>query len=263
MIIKVLLPFLMFTTLFAVDESLKENMEFKMEAGIFLPTLSGDISNTITNTNFADSLAFKNSSASYLSFESRLNYDYSPNFFISYFNIQDHSDTTLPEDITLAGADYTAGIDITSTVDYDSVNIVAYQDFLLKGGSRALFGRYYPGDIEFDIGINVKYINWQYSIKDKTNLLRSDSWIKVYQFIPLPYFAFKYYRYNIMINGDISAISIERAKVTSAQITFDYRLVKGVYASMGYLYESFEVVEKSDTVVFNSSGTKLSFKYKF
>ncbi len=66
-----------------------------------------------------------------------------------------------------------------------------------------------------------------------------------------------------MILGDISALSFSRAKSTSAQIAVDYRVVDGVYVSVGYVYEKFDVVQRNDRVVFRTSGTKLSFKYKF
>ena len=252
----------MVISVFAKSNDWQSNMDIKIEAGLFLPDLSGHISNSSSTTNFETDLDFDKSSASYFSLEARLNYDYVPNFYISYYNMKDNSNATLPDTAIIAGENFISNI--SNLIEYDSLSIVAYQDFLLKGKNLSILGnKFYPGDIEFDIGMNVKILNWQYNIQDKTNLTRSSSWIRVTDFIPLPYFGFKYYRYNVMLHGDISALSFNKAKATSAQIALDYRIVSGVFISLGYLYEKFDVVEDDDDVVFITSGLKLSFKYKF
>ena len=262
MILRMLLPFFMVVSLFAKGDTWQSNMDIKIEAGLFLSNLSGDISNTSSTTNFENDLNFDKSSASYFSLEYRLDYDYVPNFYISYYNMKDNTDSTLLNTKTIADEDYTSSV--SSIVEYDSLSAIIYQDFLVKGKAISfLENKFYPGDIEFDIGINVKMLTWQYNIQDKTNLTISKSWITVNEFIPLPYFGFKYYRYNIILHGDISTLSFNRAKATSAQIALDYRLVSGLYLSCGYLYEKFDVVEDNDTVIFNASGIKFSFKYKF
>ncbi len=260
----VLLPLIIVASLFAQNNSGASKVEVKIEAGLFLPKLGGAISNTITTADFNNDLGFSKSSASFFALETKLNYDYAPNFYINYFNFKEHADASLSKSIVIADDTYASAANITSVVDFNTVNAIIYQNFLLKGKTVDIYSRrFYPGDIEFNIGLNVKNLNYDYTVQDKDTIARSPSWIKVYEFIPLPYFGFRYYRYNFMILGDISALSFSRAKSTSAQISVDYRVVAGVYVSAGYVYEQFDVVEDNDRVVFRTSGTKLSFKYKF
>ncbi len=260
----ILLPFIIVVSLFAQNNSGASKVEVKIEAGLFLPKLGGNISNTISTADFEKDLGFSKSSASFFSLETKLNYDYAPNFYINYFNFKEHSDASLNKKMVVANDSYASGTNITSVVNFNTVNAIIYQNFLLKGKTMDIYSRrFYPGDIEFNVGMNVKNLNFNYSVQDKGTNARTPSWIKVYEFIPLPYFGFRYYRYNFMILGDISALSFSRAKSTSAQIAVDYRVVDGVYVSVGYVYEKFDVVQRNDRVVFRTSGTKLSFKYKF
>ena len=264
MILRILLPFFVIISLSAEERSWYPNTQFKLEAGLFLPTINGDISNTIENTEFKNDLGFDKSSASYFSLEYRLNYDYIPNFYISYFNLQEKADSTLSKSVEIANDAYSIGTKISSTLEYSSINAIIYQDFTIKGYTTVISGtKFYPGDIEFDIGLNVKSLIYKYSVQNKNDLTKPASWIEINGLIPLPYFGFKYYRYNILLYGDISALSFSEAKSTTAQIALDYRIVSGLYVSVGYLYEKFELVEDDDTIIFNTSGFKYSFKYKF
>lgn len=266
MIFRILLPFFMIVSLFAQGDSLSPKMDIKIEAGLYLPSISGDISNTTSRTDLNDDLGFNKSTASYFSLEYRHGYNYLPNIYISYFNMKkDSDDSNLSKDAFIAEATFNSGIKTASTIEYKSLNAILYQDFLIKGKIvKFLFGqRIYLGDLEFDLGLNVKKLNYLYSIQDKSDLSRSLSWISVNEFVPLPYFGFKYYRYNVTIYGDISALSFYEAKSTTGQIAIDYRAVAGVYLTAGYLYESFDVIEDGDTMVFETSGFRVGFRYKF
>lgn len=266
MIFRILLPFLMVSSLFALGDSLTQKMDIKIEAGLYLPTISGDISNTSSRTDLNDDLGFNKSTASYFSFEYRHSYNYLPNIYISYFNMKKNADdSNLSKDAVVADATFSSGIKTASTIEYSTLNTIFYQDFLIKGKTtKSIFGqRIYLGDLEFDIGLNIKNLSFLYSIQNKSDLSIPLSWIRVNEFIPLPYFGFKYYRYNVTIYGDISALSFSEARSTTGQLAIDYRVVAGLYLTAGYLYESVDVVEDGDTVVFDTSGVRLGFRYKF
>ena len=261
MILRILIPFLLLSSVLFAGNSFKSNVDVKFEAGLFLPDISGDIANTTSTAKFDDDLGFSKATASYFSLGVRLDYDYVPNFYVSYFNMRDKADSTLSNAVTIASASYTG--DITSDIAYDTINMIAYQDFVIKGSTKSLFGyRVFTGDIEFDIGLNVKNLNWRYDIATRPTISQ-ESFIQIKEFIFLPYFGFKYYWYNVIVLGDISALSFNEAKATSIQLAVDYRLVDGLYLSAGYLYERVKAVDKSDTITFDTQGYKFSFKYKF
>lgn len=265
MIPRILLPLFIVVSLFALDDGFSQKMDIKIEAGLYIPTLVGDISNTSTDTDINSDLGFNKATASYFSIEFKHTYDYVPNIYVSYFNMKINADATLLKDAVIADYTFDTGKDVSSTIQYDSLNAIIYQDFKLKGKTtKSIFGqRVYLGDIEFDIGLNIKSLNYLHSTQDKSDLSIPLTWIRVSEFIPLPYFGFKYYRYNVIIYGDISALSFYDAKSTTGHLSLDYRLVEGVYLTAGYLYDSLDVVEDGDTVSFETSGVRLGFRYKF
>ncbi len=264
MILRILLPFFIVVSLFAKNEDWRSNIDFKVEAGLFLANYGGDISNTSSKADFKNDLNFDSSSVSYFSIENKFNYDYIPNLYISYLSLRKKADTILDKDLKITNNTFLTGVKTSSIAEYSSINAIIYQDFMIKGTSTSIYGsKFYPGDIEFNIGLNIKKLDYKYNIQDKDDSTKPISWIRVNEFIPLPYFGFKYYRYNVIIYGDVSAISYNEAKTISAQIALDYRVAHSIYLSCGYLYEKFDVVEKDDTVVFSMSGLKLSAKYKF
>ena len=69
MILRILLPFFIVLSLSAQEDSWSPNTELKFEAGIFLPNLSGSISNIKSDADFEDDLGASKSSASYFSLE--------------------------------------------------------------------------------------------------------------------------------------------------------------------------------------------------
>ncbi|MEA2100108.1 MAG: hypothetical protein U9P72_08260 [Campylobacterota bacterium] len=262
MLVRFLLLFLLFFPLYANERVWYDNIDIKIEAGIYMPTFGGDILNVRGETSFEDDLEYKNAPASYFSLFLTHDRDYTPNLIINYFNMKDNKNTELTEPIHLVSVDFDSSI---ATVIKSSVlNVTLYQDLMLKGKFLRVFGKpYYTGDLEFHVGLNTKVIDWNFSIQDLTDLSKEESWIRVEEFIPLPYLGFNYYLYNLIVYANVSALSFVDAKATSYQAGLDYRVVEGLYLSAGYLFEEFKAVEKLDTITFNTSGYKLSFKYAF
>ncbi len=258
MVLRLLLALLFFNYVLLAESKI----DTKIEAGIYMPTLNGSINNHQSSSDISKDYGFTNTTASYLSLLLLLDYPYIPNLSIDYFYMQENEDTVLNK--TVAVADGTFSSSISSKIDYNVLNAVFFQDFKKKGSFFSLFGkRYYTGDLEFDVGINTKYISWKFEIQDKTNLNQSPSWIYVNEFIALPYLGFKYYLYNLSIYSNISALSLMDAKSMNYQIALSYRVINGLYLNGAYIHEEFKAIEKSDTVEFNTSGYKFSFIYAF
>lgn len=262
MILRFLLPFLIIFPLYAVDSNWYSTVDTKIEASMYLPLSSGSISNSHGSSDFYDDFGYTDLKASHFSIEFLLNDKYVPNISISYFRMDDNKDVNLTKSVVVADGTFDALV--STDIKYSILDVAIYQDFKKKGRFFKFIGKqYYSGDIEFDAGLNAKMIYWKFNVKNKSNLSQTISWIKVDEFIPLPYIGVKYYLYDFSAYANISALAFSRAKSTSYQIGVDYRVINTLYLSAGYLYEQFKAVEKLDTVEFETTGYKFGFKYIF
>lgn len=261
--VRFLLFFLLTLQLFGAQKEDSSKIKLTLEASLYQPSPTGTIQNIDGISDFKEDFAYTQTTASLFSLALELDYDYVPNVKISYFNVEDKQDSTLDRNISIAGD--TFGSDVSTILKYQVFSGLLYQDFKIKGKVTSFAGikRIYTGDIEFDIGIDTKVIDWSYEVQDLTNLTKPPSWIKVSEFIALPYIGIKYYFYDLKLQANVSAISLNNAKSSSMRVGADYRLVGGVYLTAGYVYDHFEAVEESDTVVFKTAGYKFGFKYRF
>ena len=258
MILRFLLPFFILFPLFASEDS----WQSKIEVGMYLPSTKGTITNTQSSSDFEKDFGYEKLKASYFSLGFVFNYDYVPNIEINYFRMKDNQNTDLNRTLVIADGEFDSSA--STIINYNVLNVVVYQDFKKKGSYIPIFGKYYfSGDIELDIGVNVKMINWKFDIEDEVSLTQTPSWIRVDEFIPLPYLGVKYYLYDFVAYANISALSFREAKSISYQLGADYCVIDTLYLSVAYLSEQLESVEKKDTIEFDSSGYKLSFKYVF
>ena len=266
MILRFLLPFLLLTPLFASEDSWYS----KVEVGMYLPTPEGSVSNFEGSSDFENDFGYEKLKASYFALGFVFNYDYIPNIEINYFKMKDNQNTNLNRNVVIADGDFSSSV--ATIINYNIFNVIVYQDFKQKGRYFPILGKqYYSGDIEFDVGLNAKIIDWRFDIENKENLTQSPSWIAVDEFIPVPYLGVKYYLYDLIAYANISALAFSKAKAVSYQFGVDYRIIDTLYLSAAYLSEEIESteknlkesVEKIDTIKFESSGYKLSFKYAF
>jgi len=252
----------------SLNASWYDNLHPSIEAGMHLSDFQGDIVNIHSKTDFKDDLKYSNTSSSYFVIGLKTDYRYVPNFYVSYFSDTQTKDTTFNEQKYIADAIFDTNSTASTIIDYQVVNFVLYKDFKIKGKmSRFLRWRVYSGDIEFDVGANMKMVRWKIQLTKEPNSQIYPYWIEVNEDILLPYIGFKYFHYNSRIYGNISALSVNEAKSLNYEIGFEYRLVKGLYISASYLYEGFEATEEldnhKDTVSFRTVGNKFSFKYFF
>ncbi|QSZ40616.1 hypothetical protein GJV85_00270 [Sulfurimonas aquatica] len=256
-----LLVFISFPLL-GEENSESKSIEAKVEFGIYLPKAGGSISNLKSTAYFKDDLGYTGSQASYLAFSLVTKYDYVPCFKLSYFNMNDNQDATLASPATFVSIPYASGVG--TVIDYQVLNTVIYYDLKSKGNYVTFFGSpFYTGDLEFDVGVNIKTITWKYKVRDLTDSSNSSAFINVNELVFAPSIGVKYYLYDFIAYAGASALSFSTAKSTSYEAELDYRVVGGLYLSIGYMYNQFEALDKLDTVDFSMSGYKASFKYAF
>lgn len=235
----------------------ESRIKTKIEASLYLPKPSGSIENGVSISDITDDFKFKTAKASYFSIETTFDYDYVPNIYISYFNLNDSTNSKLNTPKKIGPVDFNATIN--TEIQYQILSGVLYQDFKNKL-QFTLFGiPFYLGDLEFDLGLNIEYLKWDFNIKDASQ----SRWINVNELVGRPYFGLKYYFYYLSLYANISALSINSTDSTSAQAGIDYNFDDGVSIGVGYIYENFNVVEKTDTIDYTTSGIKAGFKYTF
>ena len=131
MILKIIWLLLSVSALYAASEE-EVKVTAMFEVGIYVPTISGTITNSVSPSNFKDDFGYKDSVSTYLSMELLLNYDYVPNLYVGYFNMQEKQEATLASSVRVADGDFNGSV--SSSVDYEVFNVVLYQDFKSKGG---------------------------------------------------------------------------------------------------------------------------------
>jgi len=253
---------------FVYAKSWSNNVHPSIEAGVHFATFQGLITNINSKTNIENDLLYDDSFSSYFVFGLKSDYKYIPHFYVSYFSETQSQDAVAKKDIYIANAVFNTDSTISSTIDYQVTNVVLYKDIKIKGDRfDFLRWRFYPGDIEFDLGMSAKIVHWKIQLTQDVNNGVYPYWINVDETIFLPYFGFKYYFYNLRTYGNISALSLNEAQSLNYEIGLEYRLIKNLYFSISYLYEGFEAVEEEnnhrDTVSFKTVGNKFSVKYFF
>lgn len=237
-------------------------VDTKLEVGVFLPKLAGSIENFYGSSDFTQDYIYNDATASYFALDVALDYSYVPNIAANYFYMKENSNTTLDKSVVVA--DGTFNSKVGTVTDFSVLNTIFYTEFKKKGRTLSfLRWKPYSGDFAFDVGLNAKYLMWNFEITDQTDASKPPSWIHVREFIPLPYLGFKYYLYGLTVYSDVSALSVVKAKAFNYQVGVSYRVIGGLSLSGGYLREEFKAVEKKDTVRFRTAGYKFSFMYAF
>ena len=252
----------------SLSASWYDNFHPSIVAGMHLSNFEGNIVNINSKTDFKDDLKYLDTSSSYFAIGIKTDYKYIPHFYINYFSDTQTKDTIFSAKKYIANAIFDTNSTVSSIIDYQVINFILYKDFKIKGDRvRFLRWKFYPGDMEFDIGTNIKIVRWKIQLTKEPNSKIYPYWIEANEDILLPYIGFKYFYYNSRIYGNISALSVNEAKSLNYEIGFEYKLVKGLYISVSYLYEGFKVTEElddhKDTISFKTVGNKFSFKYFF
>lgn len=264
----------LFISLFVISLSAKDNnpkpelnwyekLHLKVEAGLKVGDFEGTHSTFQKSvTSFKDDLEYSDTTSSHFALNIKSDIDYLPSFGVNYSNAKQTRDVLLEEKIEIVGFDFIGNA--TTKIEYEVINYFAYYELKQKGG-RVKFGklRFYPGDIEYKIGIHIESIYWDFQIIDREDTTAEAKYIRAVSSIPMPHFGVKYYYYALVLYADISAISFSEAKSLNYEAGIDYRIMKDLYLSASYFYDDFEVIERLDTIKFKTIGNKFSVKYNF
>jgi len=266
MFIKIALFIFITISLYAQEKSWYQKINPSIELGMHVSVFGGSIDNIHSKTDVYDDLAYKDSSSSYLALGLRTDYTYFPNFKVNYFLETQNTSVEHNSTIYIADGIFDSNATISSAINYSVVNFTIYHDFKQKGTYlKFLRWRFYPGDIEYYLGINLKIIQWRIDLEH--SIQKTKHWINVEKNIPLPYAGFQYFYKNFRAFANISAISFNEAKSLNFEYGLAYQLYKDLYINGSYLYENFQVTESAgnhiDTIKFKTFGNKFSVKYIF
>lgn len=260
--IKVVLAMLLAVFAYAED-SWYSKWGVEVEAGIFLNEFDGDLRNATSRTDFADELLYKDSYASYFGLKIDNDYDFVPVVHISLIDMKQEKDAILQNTEEVAGWNFKDSV--SSEITYRVINAVFHNSYKIKGAmQKFLRWRYYSGDIEFNLGVNIKYIDYTLKIKNNwTTVPEPYAFVNVNTFVALPYIGAKYYWYDFAILAEMSALSVSETKARHYQVGAEYRVYNDLFLNASYVHEDFQATEKKDKVDFKTYGTKFSFKYVF
>ena len=246
------------TSVFAAN-----NWSFGVGAELYMPKPSGTISNVASGDTTFEELGYTEDTATSLLYIDVSNhYKYLPNLKISYFHLKDTQNADLNKTIQVAGEDYNATVQ--SDVDYSTWSVLLYKGFVVKGDYFSLFShKIYSGDLEFQLGVDSRFLQWKYTIKDRTNLTRSPSWIEAKTVVPLVYLGMNYYFYNLGLEAKTSNLAISRSKIIEYDIGAKYRFSGSFYLKAGYLYSNIQFVHNDDEVDYTTQGARVGFEYFF
>ncbi len=262
MIFRLFLLVFLTLSLSAEETSWYDKIETKIEAGLSVVDLDGTMVNPTSYTYFVDDFDYVNSTYSYFRTDFKFDYDYMPNLDLSYSNMRQFHRVRVDRPFEVAKVVFDTTVN--TKIDHTVFNAVIYKTLKQKGKMVPfLRWKFYTGDIEYGIGINVKHVLFRFQVRDSLSEGTPYTYVQVRDFIPLPHFRFKYYRYNWIVYGDVSALSVAQAKAMSYQIGVDYQIINNLYLSTSYIYEDFSAIEKRDEIKFSSAGNKFSFKYVF
>ena len=241
-----------------------KHFSIELEAAYQFAEFDGSISNGFSSADLRDEFSYKDTAFSYFSLDIQNDYTYAPNVKLSYFNNEEITNSTISKAIKIADGSFDANSTVRTEVNYQVLNALVYETFKAKGKYfRFLKWRPYSGDIDFNVGLNTKLIQWNFLIFDASATDPSYHWIHSDEIILMPYIGFRYYLYRLRLFANASALSLSEAKSTYYEAGADFRVVDTLYLSASYLYEDFKATELKDNINFSTLGYKFGFKYRF
>ncbi len=206
-----------------------------IEAGVWNTKLDGNIKNTVSTTNFKEDLGF-NEKKNVTSFGLDLKNDFSwlPNIYVNYFTLNSAADGNIAtaKQINNTYKNYQGSV--SSTVEYSELNTI-------------LYGYLQQSIFEFDLGLNLKKINYTQTIKENNDVDR-DTIKGPDSIIPLPYLGFKIdlYPINTVLKAETSVLAIGDDEAKDYKYSINYRAMKNIYISYGYRYNSWKTTNKDN-----------------
>jgi len=206
-----------------------------IEAGIWKTNLDGNIKNTATSTNFKDDLGFNESkNVTFFGLDLKNDYSWLPNIYVSYFTLNSAADGNIasPKQINNTFPNYSGSV--SSTIKYSELNTI-------------LYGYLQQSIFEFDMGVNLKKINYTQTIKENAST-DNDTIKGPENIIPLPYVGFKIdlYPINTVLKAETSMLALGDDEAKDYSYSLNYRIMRNMYISYGYRYNSWKTTNKNN-----------------
>jgi outer membrane protein len=208
-----------------------------LEVGIWDTKLSGSIANTVTTTKFKQDLGYsENKNISFFGMDLKNDTQWMPNIYVNYFNLSNSADGILNEAKQIDASYKNFSGSVSSTTDYSELNTI-------------LYGFLQQGSFEFDLGLNLKKINYVQTIKENGDDKDSVSIIGPTEIIPLPYIAFKIDLdfINTVLKAEASILSFGDDEAKDYKYSINYRVMRNMYISYGYRYSSWKSTSVKNT----------------
>ena len=240
-----------------------ERWHIGIGAELYMPKPSGTISNIASGDTTFKTLGFtKSDYASIFHIDVRNDYMLIPNVKVSFFNFKDTENTELNTTVEIAHQDFNSTIQ--SQVDYRVISALFYKGFTVKGDYIHFFSwEFYSGDLEFLLGIDAKFVDWKYTIKDRSDLTRSPAWVRSQTVIPQVFLGIGYYLYNFVFEAQTSNIAFSTSKLIEYSADAKYRFGDSFYLKAGYLFSKIHFVHDDDEVDYKTKGVRVGFEYIF
>ena len=212
-----------------------------IEAGVWKTKMDGNIQNPSALINFKDDLGF-DESKNVTSFGLDLKNEYSwlPNIYVNYFtlNSDSHGNIATPGQKIYGNNTYMG--DVISTIEYSELNTI-------------LYGYLQQSIFEFDLGVNLKKINYTQTLKEDTGDVSTGMPITIIgpeSIIPLPYIGLKIdlYPINTVLKAETSMLALGDDEAKDYTYSINYRIMKNMYISYGYRYTSWKTKNKDETI---------------
>ncbi len=224
-----------------------------LEAGIWQNSVGGTISNNRSTTDIQKDLNFDQEVITYFGMDLKNDIDWLPNIYINYFLLNSSADSVLTDIKYVDNVRFSG--DVSSSIDYAETNMI-------------LYGFLQQGPFEFDMGLNLKYIDFEQKLtENRTNgnkvIINGPTDI-----IPVPYLALKIDLYFIdtVLKAQTSLFSIGNTQIQDYAYSLNYRVMRNMYLSYGYRYNSFKATNQdNDYEKYNitASGSYISCKIMF
>jgi len=219
-----------------------------IEAGIWKSDLDGNINNYLNTTDFNNDLGYTNDkNINTFALDLKNDFKWLPNIRVDYFKLNNSESSILTSTKNINGTSLNGSV--SSIIDYSEINAI-------------LYGYLAQGPFEFDLGLNLKKIDFEQEITEnilngKKITIKGPSSI-----VPLPYCAIKLNinAIDTVLAVETSMLSIGDTEAKDYKYSISYRVMRHMYITYGYRYNSFKS-KNSNTINNEKYDVKVKGNY--
>jgi hypothetical protein len=224
-------------SLFSTYKYDKETLgNIAITVGTWKTNISGNIHNgveTKNHTDYKNDLGFKDTdNVTSFGIDAKNDITWLPNIYIDYFSLNSTADNILSSEKLID--DNIFNNSISTSVKYSEVNMI-------------LYGFFRQDIFEFDIGIDIKKIEYNQITKENIG----SNTVIIYgpkDIIPQPYIALKIdlYLIDTVLKAEISTLSFGNDEANSYKYSLNYRVFRNIYISYGHKLSTWKATNLED-----------------